>query len=112
MEHIRQLQAKSAAMEEREKKLQAEIEEMWRLVNMALSNQMQNLNMSPAPVTSQQLEEKKKEDIQKKIEERKSRIDGDIRPNRPKGSPKPSPTRGGSHLRHSYSAFNLSQVSE
>ncbi|KAK3893812.1 hypothetical protein Pcinc_002393 [Petrolisthes cinctipes] len=175
-EHIRQLQAKSAAMEERQKKLQAENEEMWRLVNMALSNQMRNLNMSPAPVTSQQLEEKKKEDEdherlrkqteqrralqeqveemrrerkekekkmreqaerecklkeqrameaemeRKKIEERKSRIDGDIRPSRPKvtsggetyttklrSSPKPSPTRGGSNLRRSHSAFDLSQ---
>lgn len=50
------------SQEERQKKLQAENEEMWRLVNMALNNQMRNLTVSASPVTRQQQEEKRKEE--------------------------------------------------
>lgn len=57
-------------------------------------------------------------------EERRSRVDGELRPHKTKGSsgdtyttklrgsPRSSPVRGGSNLKRSHSAFNLSQLEE
>lgn len=171
-EEIKKLQIKSTEMESQYNKVHKQNEELWKMVNLALSGQLGNLNLGPSPKPEQitealrqqqeqeqlrkqedkrkalqeqiermrkerkdkeklreQLENEKKarekaEMERRQAEERKARIESEMRSHRPKGSsgdtyttklrssPRSSPVRGGSNLKRSHSAFNLSQLGE
>ncbi|XP_042877801.1 ubiquitin carboxyl-terminal hydrolase 8-like [Penaeus japonicus] len=171
-EEIKKLQIKSTEMETQYNKVHKQNEELWKMVNLALSGQLGNLNLGTSPKPEQitealrqkqeqeqlrkqedkrkalqdqiermrkerkdkerlreQLENEKKarekaEMERRQAEERKARIESEMRSHRPKGStgdtyttklrssPRSSPVRGGSNLKRSHSAFNLSQLGE
>ncbi|KAK8728024.1 hypothetical protein OTU49_009344 [Cherax quadricarinatus] len=176
-EEINKLQAKSSEMEERYNKIHKQNEELWRMVNLALSGQLNNLNLGPsvqseldaeAPLQKEEQEHLQKQEDKRrilqeqvermrkerkakekklreqaekemllneqkareaeierrKLEERRSRVDAETRSSRAKGttgdtymtklrgSPRSSPIRGGSNLKRSHSAFNLSQLED
>lgn len=176
-EEIRKLEGRSLDMEESYKRMEKQNEELWRMVNLALANQMTNLSLTTGPSTPPdgEAERRRQEEEQERLrqhqeqkaammeqvermrrerkekeqrlkeqaererkikeqrareaeaerirqEERRSRIDAEVRPLKNKGtgdtyttklrgSPRSSPVRG-SNLRRSHSAFNLSQQDE
>lgn len=172
-EEIRRLKAKSSDMEERYNKIHKQNEELWKMVKLALSGNLSNVNLGPAATLNnieikqqqeqeqlrvkedkrralqeqvdrmrkerKEKERKLKEQAEKErkaqeqaeaerrqAEEHKAKLEAEQRSQRHKvssgagetyttklrDSPRSSPVRGGSNLKRSHSAFNLSQLGD
>ncbi|XP_068244406.1 ubiquitin carboxyl-terminal hydrolase 8-like [Palaemon carinicauda] len=169
-EEIQRLKAKSTDMEERYTKIHKQNEELWKMVKLALSGNLSNVNLEPTATVNnielkqqqdqeqlraqedkrralqEQVERMRKERKEKErklkeqaekekkaqeqaeaerrqAEERKAKLEAEQRSQRNKGagetyttklrdSPRSSPVRGGSNLKRSHSAFNLSQLGD